>query len=87
MELTVDDIAKLLQSGGNLALMIGIYFGNRILRHIKAFVDSITEIRENVAHVRKLIDSDLYPIDTGSPANSMPTEHPSNAIRRFRLRR
>jgi len=54
--LTVDDLIKLLQSGGNIALIFGIYFGGRVLTAVKNVVTTFETIARDVSHVRRKID-------------------------------
>lgn len=59
MDLTIDDIIKVIQSGGNIALIFGIYFGGKVLSSAKAAVTTFETIANDVAHVRKVVDKHI----------------------------
>jgi hypothetical protein len=58
--ISIDDVIKLLQSGGNVALILGIWFGGRVLAAVKKVVGTFEQIAIDVAHVRRRIDQ-RYP--------------------------
>jgi hypothetical protein len=55
--ISIDDIIKLLQSGGNVALILGIWFGGKVVTATTRAIKTFDAIAENVEHVRTVVDT------------------------------
>jgi hypothetical protein len=70
---TINDLTKILQSGGNVAAMVAIYLGFKVLEVVKKFFEQVQQALDDTVKTNKRV-IELLEDQARAPANRRLTD-------------